>query len=356
MEHLAIDLGGRESQICVRSSEGTILDEQRWPTPELKRYLQGRPKSVVIVETSAEAFAVAEAARECGHLVRIVPATLAPALGVGERGIKNDRRDARKLSETSCRMELPSVHLPSGSSRERKAICTAREALVSARTMLVNSVRGYLRTQLVRVVGSGTATFPQRVRRQLSEHPRGLPQFLERQLAALDRLNEQIAAADEELTELAMGDEDCRRLMTVPGVGPVTSVRFTAAIDEVGRFATAHQLESYLGLTPGDDSSGQRQRRTSITKAGPRRVRWALVQAAWCAFRTRPNDPLARWGAAVMRRRGKRVGIVGVARKLAGILYAMLRDGTVYQASRAATLAEEPPATRPALPRRQQQA
>jgi transposase len=336
MEHLAIDLGGRESQICVRSSGGTILEEQRWPTPALKRYLQGRPQSVVIVESSAEAFAVAEAARECGHVVRIVPATLAPALGIGERRIKNDRRDARKLSESSCRMELPSVHLPSAQARERKAMCTAREALVSTRTALVNSVRGYLRTQLVRVAGTGTATFPQRVRRQLSEHPRGLPAFLERQLLVLERLNEQIVAADEELAEMATGDEDCQRLMTVPGVGPVTAVRFASAIDEVGRFATAHQLESYLGLTPGDDSSGERHRRTRITKAGPRRVRWALVQAAWSAVRTRPHEPLAQWGGAVMQRRGKRAGIVAVARKLAGILYAMLRDRTSYQPRRAA--------------------
>jgi transposase len=124
--------------------------------------------------------------------------------------------------------------------------------------------------------------------------------------------------------------------MTVPGVGPVTAVRFVSAIDQVGRFATAHLLESYLGLTPGDDSSGARHRRTGITKAGPPRVRWVLVQAAWCAIRTRPRDALAQWAAEVMRRRGKSVGIVAVARKLAGILYAMWRDQSVYQAARAA--------------------
>lgn len=352
MEHLAIDLGGRESQICVRSSDGTILAEARWPTPQLERYLATRPPSTVIVETSAEAFAVADAARRCGHQVRIVPATLAPALGVGERGLKNDRRDARKLSETSCRMALPSVHLPSTSARARKAQCTAREALVSARTMLVNSVRGYLRTILVRVPGGYLPSFPLRVRAKLSASATALPAFLARQLAVIESLNEQIGAADQELKALALEDPDCRRLMTVPGVGPVTAVRFVSAVDEVGRFATAHQLESYLGLTPGDHSSGERQQRTSITKAGPPRVRWALVQAAWCAIRTRPHAPLAQWAAGVMRRRGKPVGIVAVARKLAGILYAMWRDQTVYQPQRAADVVAAAGVTPPERPRR----
>jgi transposase len=347
MEHLAIDLGGRESQICVRSSEGTILDEQRWPTQDLQRYLVRRPQSVVIIETSAEAFAVAAAARECGHAVRIVPATLVKALGVGQRGIKTDRRDAQLLSESSCRMELPSVHVPSAQAQERKARCTAREALVTARTLLVNSVRGYLRTILERVAAGRTETFPQRVRARLRARPAGVPEFLAGLLTALDSLNEMIAAADRELKELATGDEECRRLMTVPGVGPVTAVRFVSAVDQVGRFATAHQLESYLGLTPGEDSSGARERRTGITKAGSARVRWALVQAAWCATRTRPHDPLARWTAGVMQRRGRCVGIVAAARKLAGILYAMWRDQTGYEPRRAAaaTQAAAPPPT-----------
>src|SRR5436309_8649632 len=103
MEHVAIDLGGRVSQICVRSEDAAIIQEGRWPTDQLKQYLKRRPKSRVIVETCAEAFAVADTALELGHEVRVVPAALVRALGVGERRTKNDQRDARKLSEVSCR-------------------------------------------------------------------------------------------------------------------------------------------------------------------------------------------------------------------------------------------------------------
>jgi transposase len=337
MHHVAIDLASRESKICVRRDDGTILEEERWPTAGLEGYLQRWPAgSTVILETSAEAFAVAAAARRCGHEVRVVPTTLVRALGVGQRGIKTDQRDAQLLSETSCRMALPSVHQPSETAQQRKALCTAREALLRCRTLLINNVRGYLRTTLTRLPSGQAETFAHRVRAKLGDSATGVPEFIARQLAVLDRLNEQIAAADQELAAIAAADAQCRRLMTAPGVGPLTAVRFVSAIDEVGRFATAHQLESYLGLTPGEDSSGARQRRTHITKAGAPQVRWALVQAAWSVWRNRPETPLVRWAEAVAQRRGRKIASVALARKLAGILYAMWRDGQDYDPRRTA--------------------
>ena len=143
MEHLAIDLGGRESQICVRNSEGQIIDERRWPTATLGRYFATRPKSRVVVETCSEAFAVVDAALAIGHEVRVVPATLVRSLGVGARRLKTDRRDARVLSEVSCRIDVPSVHVPSRESRERKTLCGMRDALVGSRTTFINTVRGW---------------------------------------------------------------------------------------------------------------------------------------------------------------------------------------------------------------------
>ena len=179
-------------------------------------------------------------------------------------------------------------------------------------------------------------TFPKRVRRLLEKHGQAAPSGVGRQLQTIDHLNEQIAAADSELEALAKQDETCKQLMTVPGVGPLTAVRFLAAIDEVGRFPNAHALESYLGLTPGEDSSSERKRNTSITKAGSRQLRWCLVQAAWVAQRARPSDPMLLWARGIAERRGKGIATVALARKLAGILYALWRHGTTYQASRAA--------------------
>ena len=336
MEHLAIDLGGKESQICVRGSDGHIVEERRCATATLGSYLASRPKSRVVVETCSEAFAVADRALTIGHEVRVVPATLVRSLGVGARRLKTDRRDAQILSEVSCRIDLPSVHVPSRTSRERKTMCGMREALVGTRTKLVNTVRGWLRAEARRPKSGELSTFSTRVRALATEVP--LPDYIERQLRMIDVLNDEIQQADRELTAVAKADPVARRLMTVPGVGPATALRFVAALDEVSRFPGAHAVESYLGLVPGEDSSAERQRRTSITKAGPTALRWCLVQAAWAARRTRRRDPMHWWVDEVEKRRGKRVAVLALARKLAGILFAIWRDGTVYEPRRSSAI------------------
>ena len=338
MDHVAIDLGARKSQICVRDSEGEILEEKRWETWDLKRYLAGRPKSRVIVETCAEAFGVAALAKELGHETRIVPATLVRTLGVGARRTKTDQRDARALSEVSCRVDLPSVHIPKAESRERKTFCGMRDSLVGARTKVINTVRGWLRGQGRRLGKGSRATFTERVRAACGAD---LPGYVERQLRVVEALTAEIDETDRELEAQAEQDEICARLMTVPGVGPLTALRYVAAIDDVSRFPNAHQVESYLGMVPGESSSSERQQRLSITKAGPPALRWVLVQAAW-ALRTRCRQstavPLQLWAHRIELRRGKRIATVALARKLAGILYAIWRDGTEYDGARGAKM------------------
>jgi transposase len=332
MDHIGIDLGSRESQVCVRHSDGTIVEERRCATSSLRAYLSRRPTSRVVLETGSEAFAVADVALTAGHEVRVVPCSLVRSLGVGARRMKTDRRDAQVLSEVSCRIDLPTVHIPSKLSRERKTMCGMREALVGSRTKLINTVRGWLRTQNRPVGGGSSTTFTRRVRKLYREKVASdLPSFVERQLLAIDELCDQIREADVELVESAKQDETCRRLMTVPGVGALTAIRFVAALDQINRFSGAHGVESYLGLVPGEHSSAEQQRRTAITKAGPSALRWTLVQASWIAMRYAQNDPMVIWAHVIEQRRGKRIAVVALARKLAGILYAIWRDGTVYQ-------------------------
>jgi transposase len=164
----------------------------------------------------------------------------------------------------------------------------------------------------------------------LERDPDGLPDYIESILVAIEALNLQIAEADQALAKLAKRDGRCQRLMSVPGVGPVMAMRFVAAIDDVSRFEHAHAVEAYVGLTPGENSSGSTKRRTSITKAGSPRLRWALVQASWCFWRTRPRDPMVLWARQVADRRGKKIAIIALARKVAGVLYALLRDQSIY--------------------------
>src|SRR5262249_26712591 len=136
--------------------------------------------------------------------------------------------------------------------------------------------------------------------------------FIERQLLAIDALTTQIRLADRELRTMARQDPLCRRLMTVPGVGWLTALRYVAALDEVDRFSHGHRVAAYLGLVPGERSSSERQQRTGITKAGSPSTRWTLVQAAWAARRAHRKDAMQRWADEIERRRGKAVAVVAL--------------------------------------------
>jgi transposase len=334
VEHIAIDLGGRKSQVCVRSPSGEIVAERRLDTQALAMFLLSRPPSRVILETCAEAFHIADHALAAGHEVRVVPSTLVRSLGVGARGIKTDQRDAQALSEVSTRIYLPSVYIPQASARQRAALCSSRQVLVSSRTKLINHCRGWLRTQTGRIPSGNSKTFPARMRK----YPGQLPEHIEAVLQVVEQTNLQIKKLDGELEEITEADELCKRLMTVPGVGPMTALRFSAAIGDIARFGKSHALESYLGLVPGERSSGDKKQRTTLTKAGNVNVRWLLTQAAWSAWRSRSGDPMVQWAKRVALRRGNHVAVIALARKIAGILYAIWRDGTRYDPSRGAEI------------------
>src|SRR5947207_1194200 len=125
---------------------------------------------------------------------------------------------------------------------------------------------------------------------------------------------------------------DARTLMEA--CWAVTASALVATIDDVQRFASAHQFEAYLGVVPGERSSGELRRIGPITKAGNRRARWLLVEAAWRILRSKDpaSAPLRAWARPIAARRGPRIAAVALARRLAGILYAMWRDSVPYDA------------------------
>jgi transposase len=336
MQHVAIDLGSKESQICIRRSDGSILDERKYPTRKLVDLVATWEPSRVVMETCSEAFKIADAAKAAGHQVRVVPGTLVRLLGVGERGIKNDQRDAQQLSKASWQTDVPSVHIPSAAARELRSICGARDVLIDSARKLTNNIRGWVRTQVWRLRPCSARTLGERLRTHASSLDRTLPEHVERQLKTLSLLLEQLDEATAQLARLAHEDPVCRRLMTIPGVGPITAVRFLAVIDDPARFSSAHRVQSYLGLTPGENSSSERERRTGITKAGPNAMSACLVQAAWAATRVRSTHPMIEWSRQIAERRGRFVAVTALARKITGIMFALWRDGTSYEAKRSA--------------------
>ena len=154
-------------------------------------------------------------------------------------------------------------------------------------------------------------------------------------VAFLEPLNAAIADADRRLALLARESAPARLLQTMPMIGPVTALGFVSALDDVTRFEGPHQAEAYLGLVPSERSSGEQQHRGRITKRGNTRTRW-LVEAAWRIRRSKHPElaSLNTWADRIAGRRGKRIAIVALARRLAGILFAMWRTNTPYAVGR----------------------
>jgi transposase len=211
---------------------------------------------------------------------------------------------------------------------------TVRDALVRTRTGYISVIRALLRQHGWRVPTGSAEGF---IRRVLAlSLPGRLLSELAPLLAVMRQVNQQLAYSDERIAAVARADERVQRLQTVPCVGPVTAAAFVATLDDAGRFARAHQVEAYLGLVPREWSSGEGQRRGRITKTGHRRVRSLLVQVAVSIRRVRhaSTTALREWAERLAARRGRFIAVVALARRLAGILYAMLRDGTPYQPTR----------------------
>lgn len=136
---------------------------------------------------------------------------------------------------------------------------------------------------------------------------------------------------EQKLAQVCAREPVIELLCTAPGVSLIVAAAFVSVIDEAHRFRHAHEVESYLGLVPCEDTTGGRQRLGRITKAGNPYLRALLVQAAWSVLRQRnADDPLRQWGEAIAARRGKRIAVIAVARRLTGVLWAMWRRDTVY--------------------------
>src|SRR5258708_25008558 len=153
------------------------------------------------------------------------------------------------------------VDVATTASRERKTVCGLREVLVGTRTKLMNSVKGWLRTMgFGPMLRATPEVFPARLRKHVSDRRGAIPPAVERVLVMVEAVNIQIVSADEELEKLSEQDPVCVRLMTVPGVGPVTAVRYAAALEDACRFVSAPLAQTYLALVPRQQHISDLQR------------------------------------------------------------------------------------------------
>jgi len=288
MDHIGIDVHKRESQIYILAEGGEVIEQRiRTEAERFAAVLGSRPRARILIEASTESEWVARCLETLGHEVIVADPNFAPMYATRSRKVKTDRCDARALAEACLLGAYRPAHRLSDAQRHVRGRLGVRDALVQTRTRYISVIRALLRQHGYRVPSGGAESFLDRV--QALPLPGRLRSVVAPLLAVMRPLNQQLAYSDAAIEHLAVQDPRVPRLRSVPSIGPVTGAAFLAAIDDVGRFRHAHQLEAYLGLVPREHSSGDTQRRGPITKAGPSHARWLLIQAAVSILRRHPR-------------------------------------------------------------------
>jgi transposase len=342
MEYGAIDLHLRRSQIRILTEDETVVLDRRVDTTraEFARIFGGRPRMRILLESSTESEWVAQHLESIGHEVIVADPNYAPMYGSRTRKVKTDKRDVAALAVACRRGIYRAAHRASAAARTLRQTMRVRQQLVQVRSGLINLLRSVLRQEGLRLP-SGSA---ERVLQRLDQVavPAAVTAVLESLRAVISHLTSTLATADEAVEARATADAVTQRLMTAPGVGPIVALTFQGVMDAPERFGgDAGRATAFVGLVPSEDSSAERQRKGHITKTGPGDLRALLVQASLVIWRGRSaaGADLRTWAQALAARRGRRIAIIALARRLTRVLYAMWRDQTEFTPRRRAAVA-----------------
>lgn len=349
MFFIGIDVHKKQSQICILDAQGTPHFETRVPTSraDLSDVLRSYQPARIVLEASTPSEWVARHLETLGFEVIVADPGFAPMYATRDKKLKTDKRDARALAQAARLGAYKPAHRLSDEQRAVRTQVLVRQTLVQTRTKIINQIGAVLLGQGWHVRPGGAEQFAQRL--EAAGVPGSLLALIEPLVAMLGPLNARIAQMEKELARRANSDEQAQRLQQIPGVGPLISLMFVAVLDGAQRFEGAHQVMSYLGLVPREKSSGEKQLRGHITKAGHPQMRVLLVQAAMGIMRLKKPQTarLHQWAEKIAQRRGKRIATVALARRLAGVMWAMLRDGADYQAEPVPRRTRAPAASEP---------
>lgn len=330
MVYGAIDLHMRYSQVRIIDEAGTVVRDQRVRTSreQLIAAFAGLGAMRILVETGTESEWVAQALEGVGHAVIVADPNYAPMYGELRRHVKTDRRDVAALAEANRRGWYRAAHRTSSTQRGTRQLLRVRRQVVQTRSGAVALVRSLLKQEGDRLPRCSAERVPaQLARLALADARRAILAPL---IQMIETATEQVAALDHQLEARAAADPVVRRLQTVPGVGLVVALTFRAQLDDVDRFRHAGQVSAAIGLVPREDSSADRRQRGHLTKIGSSELRSLLVQAAWACWRSKQSATLRAWAEQLAARRGRRIAVVGLARRLSRVLYALWRDGTTF--------------------------
>lgn len=332
---VGLDLGDRFSYVVILDGEGEVVEEGRVATQEvaLRQRFSGCSAMRIALETGTHSPWVSRVLQECGH--EVVVANSRKLRLIYENPKKDDRVDAFYLARVA-RLDpalLSPVEHRAAAVQKDLALLRSREALVSARTQLINHARGLVKSVGGRLPACSSRAFPKKVSEKLPEplRPALLPVLEE-----IASLNDRIQELERLLGALCDASYPQTRLLRqVGGVGPITALTFVLTLQAPERFPKSRTVGAFLGLVPGRKQSGGSDPQRRITKQGDRCLRRLLVNAAqYILGPFGPDSDLRRFGLKIASHGGsnaRKRAVVAVARKLAVLLHHLWRCAEVYE-------------------------
>lgn len=335
MDYFAgLDVSMEETHICVVDREGAIIFEASAKTSstEIASVLSTVADCRrVVFETGRMAPTLFHGLTAAGVPVVCIESRQAYQTLKSLKANKTDRNDAQGLAHLARTGFFKPVHVKSLPAHAIRSLIAARKKLVGQRVTLENQIRGLAVVFGVRLPRGLSPAFVDQVL-SMSDGIDGLAGAMRGLVAARVAVLAAVAAIDADIRRLTRASDACRRLMTIPGVGPITALAFAAAIDDPSRFNRSRDVGAYLGLVPRRHQSGEVDYVGRISKCGDRRLRTLLYEAANVML-TRYKAPLKLkdWAFAIAKRSTMRQARVALARRLAVIMHAMLRDNTEFK-------------------------
>jgi transposase len=338
MDHFAgLDVSVNETSVCIVDDAGRIVREAK---------VASEPDALIQVLKNA-AYRFKRIGLEAGPLSQWLYSALGeanlPVICVETRHMravlkaqinKTDRNDARGIAQMMRAGLYRPVHVKTLRSQKLRMLLTHRKLLQSKAIAVENDLRGTLRNFGLKVGIVGAAKFEARIK-DLIENLPDLAVLIEPLLVVRRVLREQIAVLHRRLLAIVQEDEVCRRLMTIPGVGPVVALTYRATVDVPARFSNSRAVGAVLGLTPCKHQSGESDYTGAISKCGDEMMRVMLYEAAQILLvRSTRWSWLKAWAMQIARRRGMKKAIVALARRLAVIMHRIWVDGTEFRWSR----------------------
>lgn len=334
---VGIDLAKSVFQVHGADPSGAVIFRKKLRRDQVLTFFSTLPRCLVAMEACASAHYWAREIALLGHDTRLIaPAYVKPFV----KRQKNDTADAEAICEAAQR---PTMRFVQGKSAEAQAagmVFRMRDMLVRQRTQLINALRGHL-TEFGYVVRQGVGhvgKLVEIVADPASDVPAEARPILRVITQSLEALQSQIAVLDREIASRAKADPVAKRLMTVPGIGPVIATALVALAPAASTFRRGRDFAAWLGLVPRQHSSGGKERLGRTTKMGERSLRRLLIIGASSVTKVAARDPDkgSAWLAGILARKPRMLVTVALANKMARTVWALMAHGGSYRAPAAA--------------------